>query len=225
MTDQLRQAAMQQALEALSAELWKMLDKPVDEQYRVRYAYLLRVITALREALAQPVQEPTQWRDMVVVTLVREGVNKHKARELADHFAAQPVQEPVGEVVEVNNDGFKCEFNQRLAVGAKLYTFPPAAQQAEPLEYWNAVEGWVKIDEVRKHFDAVNCGTIYKDGGEGRVPLYTVPAQREWVGLTDEEIAVIGDKVANEELVGLVSNFRVRLARAIEAKLKEKNNV
>jgi hypothetical protein len=39
--------------------------------------------------------EPTQWRDMVVVSLVREGINKHKARELADHFAAQPEQEPV----------------------------------------------------------------------------------------------------------------------------------
>jgi hypothetical protein len=26
---------------------------------------------------------------MVVVNLVREGVNKHRARELADHFAAQ----------------------------------------------------------------------------------------------------------------------------------------
>ena len=52
---------MQQALEALEGELLKMLDKPEDEQYRVRYAYLLRVITALREALAQPplpVQEP-----------------------------------------------------------------------------------------------------------------------------------------------------------------------
>ena len=34
-------------------------------------------------------QEPTQWRDMIVATLVREGINKHKARELADHFAAQ----------------------------------------------------------------------------------------------------------------------------------------
>ena len=59
MTD-LRKAA-QQALEALEGELLKMLDKPVDEQYRVRYAYLLRVITALREALAQPVQEPVAW--------------------------------------------------------------------------------------------------------------------------------------------------------------------
>ncbi len=46
-------------------------------------------IAALREALAQPEQEPTQWRDMIVASLVREGISKHKARELADHFAAQ----------------------------------------------------------------------------------------------------------------------------------------
>jgi hypothetical protein len=43
--------------------------------------------------------------------------------------AAQPEQEPVGKVVEINNDGFRCEFNRRLAVGTKLYTAPPAAQR------------------------------------------------------------------------------------------------
>lgn len=49
-------------------------------------------VVRLQKALAQPEQqaEPTPWRDMVVVSLVREGVNKHKARKLADHFAAQP---------------------------------------------------------------------------------------------------------------------------------------
>jgi hypothetical protein len=57
MTDQLRQAA-QQALEALEGELWLMLDKPEDEQYRVKYAYLLTVITALRTALKQQQAEP-----------------------------------------------------------------------------------------------------------------------------------------------------------------------
>lgn len=64
MTDQLRQAAMQQALEALEGELLKMLDKPEDEQYRVKYAYLLTVITALRTALAaqpQPQDEPVAY--------------------------------------------------------------------------------------------------------------------------------------------------------------------
>jgi hypothetical protein len=42
-----------------------------------------------------------------------------------------------------------------------------------------------------------------------------VPAQRK--PLTYDEIEAIGDKVANEQLVGPVSNFRVRFARAIEA--------
>ena len=48
-----------------------------------------------KRQMAQAKQEPTPWRDMVVVSLVREGINKHKARELADHFAVRPVQEPV----------------------------------------------------------------------------------------------------------------------------------
>ena len=42
--------------------------------------------------------------------------------------------------------------------------------------------------------------------------------------LTHDEIEAIGDKVANEQLVGPVANFRVRFARAIEAAhgIKEK---
>jgi len=53
------------------------------------------------------------------------------------------------------------------------------AEQNEPFEYWNAVEGWVKIDEVRRHFDSVGCGTIYKRPGEGRVPLYLAQPKAE----------------------------------------------
>ncbi len=60
MTDQLRQAA-QQAREALEGELLKMLDKPEDEQYRMRYVYLLTVITALRTALEQQAEPPPEW--------------------------------------------------------------------------------------------------------------------------------------------------------------------
>ena len=54
------QQAAQQALEALEGELWLMLDKPEDEQYCVKYAYLLTVITALRTALEQQA-EPVAW--------------------------------------------------------------------------------------------------------------------------------------------------------------------
>ena len=69
-----------------------------------------------------------------------------------------------------------------------------AQPEQEPLEYWNAVEGWVKIDEVRQHFDSVGCGTIYKTAGEGREPLYTTPPQRPWVGLTEEDWGWVANK-------------------------------
>ena len=85
----------------------------------------------------------------------------------------------------------------------------------EPFEYWNAVEGWVKLDEVREHFDSVSCGTIYKNGGEGRVPLYTTPQQRTWIGLTDDEVYKIAFALEGE-------HWR-KIADAIETKLKEKN--
>ena len=94
-------AAAQQALEALENAvryhgIMLMSDPPQDAwKYHRVDGNAKQAITALREALAQPEQEPSQWRDMIVVSLVREGVNKHKARELADHFVAQPEREPV----------------------------------------------------------------------------------------------------------------------------------
>jgi len=104
MTD-LRQAA-QQALEALENVESAMY--VTSEGEAVAFDKASEAITTLREALAQPEQEPTPWRDMVVVTLVREGINKHKARELADHFAAQrPWQgleaEEILDLFDVNN--------------------------------------------------------------------------------------------------------------------------
>jgi hypothetical protein len=114
---------MQQALEAL------------------HYSKFNKAVTILREALEQPVQEPTPWRDMVVVSLVREGINKHKARELADHFVnftlapPPPVQEPWGACVSgrvfvgalpehvrklTEDDGLPIQL---------LYTTPPAVER------------------------------------------------------------------------------------------------
>jgi hypothetical protein len=47
-------------------------------------------------------------------------------------------------------------------------------------------------------------------------PLYTAPPKREWVGLTDEEVMLVMDDV-------LEGGGWLDVARAIEAKLKEKN--
>ena len=48
--------------------------------------------------------------------------------------------------------------------------------------------------------------------------LYTAPPQCEWQGLTDEEI-----NQAHKEVAGRMKLDNYSLARAIEAKLKEKN--
>ena len=188
-------------------------------------------VIALLENLAQPEQEPVAW-----MTINAYG------EEDDIHY-----ENPEGHLLE----GWTYK---------PLYTHPSTIQpEKEPLEYWNAVEGWVKIDEVREHFDSVGCGTIYKTAGENRVPLYTTPpaaqwdkpsasfndwwdsdsdskadsanpfrngsaaywawagwqaAQRPWVGLTDDEIDIIYQGAGKHDLLN---------ARAIEAKLKERN--
>ena len=75
--------------------------------------------------------------------------------------------------------GIDKDFARRLAHFYQDKAPQPKEPEQEPLEYWNAVEGWVKIDEVREHFDSVGCGTIYKTSGEGRVPLSLWKAQPE----------------------------------------------
>jgi hypothetical protein len=99
----------------------------------------------------------------------------------------------------------------------KVLALSQPAPVQEPLEYWNAVEGWVKIDEVREHFDSVGCGTIYKTAGEDRVPVYTAPpeAQRTWVGLTHQK--------TKDCMQAWDGNDAYVLCRAIEQALKELN--
>ena len=52
--------------------------------------------------------------------------------------------------------------------------------------------------------------------GQRALPLYPTPPQRTWVGLTDDEVYKIVFKLEGE-------HWR-KIADAIEAKLKEKNN-
>jgi hypothetical protein len=64
------------------------------------------------------------------------------------------------------------------------------------------------ISDDRSHILVYPKGSYPEEG----VDLYTAPLKREWVGLTDEDVD------------STVSRFaRYELARAIEAKLKEKN--
>ena len=54
-------------------------------------------------------------------------------------------------------------------------------------------------------------------------PMWTIPLQRTWVGLTDEEIYKASTEAKMQEhYMGFHSGF-IRFARAIEAKLRSKN--
>jgi hypothetical protein len=142
--------------------------------------------------------------------------------------ATQPEQEPVAWMT-INEYGEEDDIHYENPEGhlldgwtyKPLYTHPPSVQpKPEPLEYWNAVEGWVKIDEVHEHFDSVGCGTIYKSSGENRVPVYTTPPQRTWVSLTDDQIKEIVGPWGDTPIKG----YTRELIDQIEAKLRENNN-
>ena len=75
--------------------------------------------------------------------------------------------------------GFNMETDKKFYSAIEALEEALKKDQDEPLEYWNAVEGWVKLDEVREHFDSVSCATIYKNGGEGRVPLCLAQSKQE----------------------------------------------
>jgi len=142
---------MQQALE------------PVEQ-----YAKLAQHCAMLEHKLALTEQEPTPWREMVVVSLVREGINKHRARELADHFAAQPAQEPVAWAVQACSKMWRGEFAEIDAkaeakrcggtcVAYPLYTAPAQRE-------WQSLtdDDWEKVAN-RKHtvLDTFEQGAVW----------------------------------------------------------------
>ncbi len=100
---------------------------------------------------------------------------------------------------------------------------PPTAQPApvqEPVA-WAHKEGLEKINDFF-------VASIYARGGfDDAVPLYTTPpaAQRQWVGLTDEEI-LAANYPDGEENGPTISapNFELDcFAKQVEAKLRSKN--
>ena len=126
---------------------------------------------------------------------------------LREALAEQPAQqEPVARV-DANDEVYWADIlpDRTVKVGQLLYAEAPQPAQQEPVAYW--------IPKAEQFCIADPSGRPFAKAWE---PLYTSPpAQRTWVGLTDEEI----DKTHETK----VWDARRSYARAIEAKLKEKN--
>jgi hypothetical protein len=85
----MKDKALRLALDALESGVDTQIGRVAWTEYDS--CLISDAITAIKEALAQPAPvQPVAWMEMVVANLVREGVNKHKARELAEHFYTTP---------------------------------------------------------------------------------------------------------------------------------------
>jgi hypothetical protein len=151
----------------------------------------------------------------------------HAAKIALRKRLAQPEQEPVvfyrckgcGHAYE-NSHPTSCDCMEAKGFDrVDYYTSPPAAQQ-EP------------VAEVKLKTTGGNVGiatVIHEIYSHYREPLrvgdklYTTPpaAQRQWVGLTVEEIIDVIHPLVMADMPDEATDYEI--ARAIEAKLKEKN--
>jgi hypothetical protein len=148
------------------------------------------LVRADERALAAPVQEPVAFNEEL-----------HQERERRQQLEA--------ELMRMQGRELKLQ----MALNA------PAAPVQEPVA-WSVTWGGLhcgnfylrKSDAIEHH---KRRSLKYPDEKREVVALYTTPpaAQRQWVGLTDEEIIKATQNIAG----------RKNIAQAIEAKLKEKN--
>ena len=128
------------------------------------------------------------------------------AKELRARLA-QPEPEPVAWTTDIEFDydtevipAYKKGKIGTNNIDIPLYTKQPQQTEQKPIAWrWKDVDDYETIMSVKPPHDEAE-------------PLYTAPPQREWQGLTDED------------LVDCETEFDVAFARAIEAKLKEKNS-
>jgi hypothetical protein len=91
-----------------------------------------------------------------------------------------------------------------------------AKHEQEPVAYADALDlakdcNWDTF--ICKHSSENHEGTRFK------IPLYTAPPRKPWVGLTDDEI----ENIYKSIILGELEVTRWLVCRAIEAKLKELN--
>lgn len=177
------------------------------------------LIEALRTRLAQPEQ----------VEYTGNGTAGREADVRPSGFFFQmPKQEPVAWTVRGLITDFSRDFS---AYQTKTYTVPLYTSSHSATNSADSAETFCKSEPVGR-FAQFSDG-IWKEvtNGSAGQPLYTAPPQREFIGLTDEEIteaydywsdpsrsAYGGAHSADGEYVSMEATWRY-----IEAKLKEKN--
>ena len=191
-------------------EALKLALEALEESHPEAYRH---TITAIKEVLAQPEQEPSFWMDSLDIehrtpTII---TNEDKREgHLSDWRCIHPVyttppqpqpeQEPVAWLItDENINSIQIASIQRLIDRARH------AHMADLKLRINGEDEWYELDWL-KHLTRAT------------------PPQRTWVWLTDEEIgAILEDPTIAEKHQGNWLVLPYSYARAVEAKLKEKN--
>ena len=234
MTITLTREEAQQVLDALRAV--EDLTTHDDEVYAA--------IDIIEPLLAQPEQKPVAWSvtlegDHIGNFYVKQqdaekamhDLNKdwpQWARKVIPLYTAPPQPEP-------KDDGYcqACEGNHCTAkTGCVALSNPPQNKWEPQIERKYSPDGVLLSEKIKYTPDGewkdlkqypvawwYDMGDVIDLNVSGRViPLYFAPPQREWQGLTDEEYEATAEKYVTNCYFDTL-----KYARAIEAKLKEKN--
>jgi hypothetical protein len=207
---------LKQALEALQ----KIYIAPEHEEYiRVWWPACEQAITSLRQAIAEAEKQEPVAMVQDLDEVLRHRLVYEQGFDWKDPLYASP-QPPQQAPVKLpccgyyNAEAVKWNpYNQVVQCHncGQIYTFPQPTQQ-EPVA-WRAVNFSHDNDVYPWAYRDFDDPFFPLDAGQ---PLYTSPQHRQWVGLTDEEIwNVLQFRGYNTDTI--------EIAKAIEAKLKEKN--
>ena len=141
------------------------------------------------------------------------GDKKGVEANIRANYAYESLRQAIAEAEKQDSNPVKDEWQLSVADGhsgygvyAHMDEYPEGGAVLLPFGYF----------KYALHFDA---WVQNRDSNEG-VAFYTHPPKREWVGLTDDEVSkIIDDVIGFNSCWGPETEF----ARAIEAKLKEKN--
>ena len=138
----------------------------------------------------QPVQKVSEsWTDIVAVNLVREGVNKHKARELAAHFLTlfAPPTPPAQEPFKWYDGAPPFPQNQESFIAQTIYG-ERVVLRVLPEEYtydYTTADGtYMKAENIEKWMQFPDCEFLPPE------PAPTQPALKDDVGVACLETMV-----------------------------------
>jgi arylsulfatase A-like enzyme len=166
-----------------------------------------------------PVQEPVAWRWTNGKGWLTYGEMPHDRFESTPLYTtppAAPMQDvdwkDMYEKQKRRSEMWVAKYEKDI--GPLEYAAPLAAPVQEPVAWRYDLKHAGSFAGVSREYSPIKLSI-----GENWTPLYTTPpaAQRQWTGLTDEEIQVVLDDP--QKYYDTMNDF----ARAIEAKLKEKN--